>query len=81
MDFMGRANFAPPPLGRIGLSLTNVIMLTTDGIYVQKEGLAMGSPASPLLANLWLHQFESVFEARDLKLFRRYVDDILCVIK
>ena len=40
------------------LSLTNVIMLTTDGIYVQKEGLAMGSPASPLLANLWLNQLE-----------------------
>ena len=63
------------------LSLTNVIMLTTDGIYVQKEGLAMGSPASPLLANLWLNQFESVFKARNLKFFRRYVDDIICVIK
>ena len=33
------------------LSLTYVIMLTTNGIYVQKEGLAMGSPASPLLAS------------------------------
>ena len=41
----------------------------------------MGSPASPRLANLWLHQFESVFKAIDLKFFRRYVDDILCVIK
>ena len=63
------------------LSLTNVIMLTTDGIYVQGEGLAMGSPASPLLANLWLNQFESVFKVRDLKFFRRYVDDIVCVLK
>ena len=63
------------------LSLTNVIMLTTDRIYVQKEGLAMGSPASPLLANLWLHQFESVFKDRGLTFFRRNVDDILCAIK
>ena len=52
------------------LSLTNVIMLTTDGIYEQKEGLAMGSPASPLLANLWLLQFESVFKDTDLMIFR-----------
>ena len=41
----------------------------------------MGSPASPVLANLWLSQFEYVFKNRKVKLFRRYVDDIICVIK
>ena len=55
-------------------------MSTTNGIYRQKEGLAMGSPASPVLANLWLSQFEKYFQNGNTKLFKRYVDDILVVM-
>ena len=38
-------------------------------------------PTSPVLANMWLQQFENYFRNRNVKLFRRYVDDILCVVK
>ena len=35
------------------ISTCNVLMLTHDGYYKQLEGLAMGSPPAPLLANGW----------------------------
>ena len=40
------------------LALNNIVMLTNDGYYIQKAGLAMGSPLSALLANVWLTQFD-----------------------
>ena len=52
-------------------------MLTHDGYYIQKEGLAMGSPLSALLANVWLTQFDEQFKAMKSKWFDRYVDDVL----
>ena len=36
------------------MSNCNVLMLTHDGFYRQKDGLAMGSPPAPILANGWL---------------------------
>ena len=51
-------------------------MLTLDGYYIQKNGLAMGSPLSPLLANAWLTKFDKRFEAMNTKFFFRYVYDI-----
>ena len=36
----------------------NVIMLTNDGYYEQIDGLTMGSPPAPMLANAWLSQFD-----------------------
>ena len=38
----------------------NVLMLTHDGFYRQVDGLAMGSPPAPHLANGWLSRFDSV---------------------
>ena len=38
----------------------NVIMSTHDGFYQQTDGLAMGSPPAPHLANGWLSQFDPV---------------------
>ena len=35
-------------------------MSTRDGYYIQKDGLAMGSPPAPLLANIWLANMEDV---------------------
>ena len=54
-----------------------------DGSYYdQIDGVAMGSPLGPVLANLfmgfhekrWLDQFQFC----DVLLYRRYVDDIIC---
>merc|ERR1711965_1186350 len=62
------------------MSSTNVVMATHDGYYVQKDGLAMGSPPAPLLANIWLSKYEP--QLRDnAKLFERYMDDVIRNIK
>ena len=55
-------------------------MLTHDGYYVQQDGLAMGSPPAPLLANIWLSNKELSIKD-DAKLFERYMDDIIRTIQ
>ena len=57
------------------LASSNVVMLTADGYYRQIEGLAMGSPCAPLLANGWLSQFDSSIKD-NAKVYFRYMDDI-----
>ena len=57
----------------------NVIMSTHDGYYQQIEGLAIGSPPAPHLANGWMSQFDNVIKG-DSPMYHRYMDDILCVI-
>ena len=54
----------------------DVMMLTHDGYYKQIEGLAMGSPPAPHLANGWMSQFDSTIKGES-KLYFRYMDDIL----
>ena len=58
------------------MSNCNVLMLTHDGFYRQKDGLAMGSPPAPNLDNGWLSQFDHVIKGES-KLYSRYMDDIL----
>ena len=53
-----------------------VVMLTHDGYYIQKDGLAMGSSPAPHLANGWLSQYEETIKG-DSRLYDRYMDDIL----
>ena len=53
-----------------------VVMLTHDGYYTQRDGLAMGSAPAPHLANGWLSQFEETIKGES-KLYDRYMDDIL----
>ena len=54
----------------------DVIMSTHRGYFKQVDGLAMGSPPAPHLANGWLSQFDATIKG-DSKLFTRYMDDIL----
>ena len=58
------------------LASCNVVMSTNDGYYTQVDGLAMGSPCAPLLANGWLSQFDCDIKG-DAKLYFRYMDDII----
>ena len=51
------------------MALINIVMLTHDGHYIQKHGLAMGSPLSSLLANIWLTTFDLEFQAMNTKCF------------
>ena len=58
----------------------DVIMSTHDGYYKQIDGLAMGSPPAPHLANGWMSKFDGQIQG-NAKLFTRYMDDILRDIK
>ena len=42
------------------LASCNVVMMTHKGYYKQVEGLAMGSPIAPYLANAWLNKFDKI---------------------
>ncbi len=54
----------------------NVVMQTHDGFYKQIDGLAMGSPPAPHLANGWMSKFDQTIQG-DAKFYTRYMDDIL----
>ena len=54
----------------------DVIMLTQDGYYRQTDGLAMGSPPAPQLANGWMSKFDDRIRDNAI-LYARYMDDIL----
>ena len=58
----------------------DVIMLTHDGYYRQVDGLAMGSPPAPQLANGWMSKFDAEIKG-DSTLYSRYMDDVLRDIK
>lgn len=66
----------------IKLCVTNCHFVFENNFYLQKFGLAMGNPLSPLLSNLYMEFFESRILKNilnfDLPWFR-YVDDILCI--
>ena len=52
--------------------------------YEQQEGAAMGSPLSPIIANLYMENFETKAlntAANSPSLWKRYVDDTFVVIK
>ena len=57
-----------------------VIMSMHDDYYKQIDGLAMGSPPAPHLANGWMSKFDGQIQG-NAKLFTRYMDDILRDIK
>ena len=68
------------------LILTTTYFLFRGTIYRQKFGAAMGSPVSPLIANLfmeWLEQKAIATAPLTCKprFWRRYVDDVLEIIK
>ena len=54
-------------------------------IYCQIDGVTMGSPLGPTLANFFLAHYEKKFMSENLEskplLYLRYVDDIFCVFK
>ena len=49
-------------------------------IFYQKDGLAMGIPAAPDVANLYMAYFEDSFAGR-FPLYKRYIDDVFVLVK
>ena len=58
------------------IACCDVIMATHDGFYIQVDGLAMGSPPAPHLANGWMSQFDPIIK-EDSVVYERYMDDII----
>ena len=54
-------------------------------VFDQIDGVAMGSPLAPALANLFLGNQEKVWssnpESNNVLFYRRYVDDIFCIFE
>ena len=85
-DLLYNNNKKQPPIDRetfttlAKIASRDVLMSTHDGYYKQVDGLAMGSPLAPHLANGWLSQFDNIIKGK-ARLYARYMDNILQDIK
>ncbi len=65
------------------ICLNTTYFVFNDIIYTQVEGAAMGSPVSPIVANLFMEWFEgqalNTF-MYEIKLWKRYVDDTMVIL-
>ena len=59
--------------------------LFNDEYFDQIDGVAMGSPLAPVLANLFMGHFEKRwienYTGNKVEFYKRYVDDIFCLFK
>jgi CRISPR-associated protein Cas1 len=58
----------------------SVGVLTEEGLILPQKGIPQGAVISPLLANIYLHEFDELVTATDLKLVR-YADDFLVLAR
>ena len=66
------------------LCTKEVRFISSNGIYQQNDGAAMGSPLGPVLGAMFMVEFEtSVIPTLDRSLlkWKRYVDDTLSYVK
>ncbi|KYC38650.1 hypothetical protein WA1_36350 [Scytonema hofmannii PCC 7110] len=61
-------------------SWISVGVLTNEGLVLSQKGIPQGAVISPLLANIYLHEFDEVITATHLQLVR-YADDFLVLAR
>ncbi|XP_065326070.1 uncharacterized protein LOC135932513 [Pelmatolapia mariae] len=81
-----KTNFTPDQICTLlDLCLTTTYFKYNEGFYRQKHGCAMGSPVSPIVANLYMEEVErkalGSFKGRVPSHWYRYVDDTWVKIK
>ena len=83
-----RENPPPIPFNRaqlktlLEMSVCHIPFRFLDKVYIQTDGVAMGSPLGPILADLFMSKLEAKlnrFSKNKPILWLRYVDDIFCV--
>lgn len=76
------SNFTPDVIALFKHVLTSTYFLYDGQFYEQQDGVAMGSPLSPAIANFYMEHFEHLALKRTVyspKYFYRYVDDTFVV--
>ena len=66
------------------LLCTKNLNFTFSGqIFIQVDGVAMGSPLAPLLADIFMIELERslIPNLQKITFWRRYVDDTICFVK
>ena len=66
------------------LVLENCVFSFQGNFFKQLHSAAMGSPCSPVVANIYMEYFEYMALGPELPLpireWKRYVDDVFCII-
>ncbi|XP_071476499.1 uncharacterized protein [Diadema antillarum] len=69
----------------VSVCLNTTYFSFQDQHYIQKHGCAMGSPISPIVANLYMQDFETValksYTGSKPRVWLRYVDDTFVIVK
>ncbi|XP_072017463.1 uncharacterized protein [Amphiura filiformis] len=68
----------------LGVCLKTTYFIHNGSFYSQCEGAAMGSPVSPIIANLFMEHFEELALSSfptPLVFYGRYVDDTMVILK
>ena len=66
------------------LCTKNVHYVFESRIYVQTDGIAMGSPLGPVLADIFMIQLENSLLpdlTNYITFWKQYVDDTICFVK
>jgi len=66
------------------IAVCNIPFRFIDKLYIQIDGVAMGSPLGPLLADIFMSNLElklNRFSTNKPQIWIRYIDNIFCIFK